>query len=244
MTLERLETVIFAALAPDADERVDRAGRSTYDFASDALKLVAREENSAGVVPLMIAIATANLGKGTSWWLAYLGLFEQIEFLPRAAIQLMQFFLNTPPTKAEPRAYVLRFLAYIGSPIKWEALPVGLRVEELAAQNPLVVADALVWGRRYDDACAVISRALAARQITGADIGQMVERWTRVVPPADRASIDAIGRLSTSAAPRHHAPVKPKFGDAVATFGRNMRGLSRFYPPARRPAAEPARQYG
>jgi hypothetical protein len=220
MTLQELKSLVEHALSPAADVEVDRSGRSLFDLAREAVRQFANDRRADELIEMLVQIGQRNRTRNAEWWLSFLDLFEETRTLmPRLGVRLFEFFLVSPPSDPEACAYFLRFLAYLDAPIRWNALSGSTSLDKLAKTAPLVVAESLVWAKKFAEAEVILTTALSAGKVTPDDLNEIAARWSDVLGSSANnfiASVQTLGNPAQPAAQRR----KPS---EISSFGQRVR---------------------
>jgi hypothetical protein len=226
--MDELIALIREALDPQADEDVDRSGRSEFDYAREYLLRLAGDGKSNQIVNALISVGSEGSSKDVEWWLSFLDLFEEIrEVTPGLGLRLANFLQEHPPKNLEARAYLIRFMAQLDVPISWDNLSGGASVDQIARVAPLVISEALVWNREYTRAKDQLRAALTAHIITWDDLSAMIARWRDVLGATARPFLEELAHLR---APQPHVVhhVAHKRGNEL--FRERLTKSSRYYP--------------
>lgn len=227
MTTEEFKALIEHALGPSADAEIDRSGRSEFDLAREAVRDLVLEKRAEELIGTLTDIGQRNRRRNVEWWLSFLDLFEEMkELMPRLGVKLLEFFLRTPPADLEARAYFLRFLVYLDAPVPWNDLPKESSVSTLAREAPLIVAESLVWAKKYAAALEILESTISTKQITSVDLKEIAPRWSDILGPSGDQFIGDIYALAA----RPNSPTTGQAHSAFLSFGkRQSTANSRFY---------------
>ena len=183
MTPAQARTYIASALTEEAAAYAGPDGSTPYDAACEWVSQLTEVEGPDHVIDLVLEIAQGGSGNEINWWLRLFGMLEEVRPLGHRAKQRLLELLDTnPPIDLEARAYLLRFLAYVGCAIPWQNLPAGLGLTDLNRHVPLVVADALVWANRSDQAKHLIVESRRRGLVHSNDLRAMAETWHEIAP--------------------------------------------------------------
>lgn len=221
LTHDQIKETVTSALTPEAVSIVDREGASDYNRAGELINELSRIGMSDEIVDILTEVGRENLAQDVSWWLRFLGFFDNIRLMTAAQrMKISDILGSSPPRDPEARAYILRFLAYSGCPIAWDRLSKSFDFSELLRTAPLIFADALVWAQKYDDAFDVVSAYLnngGPKDL----LSQMLERWTDLEPlPSSNEFLTRVKTLINGNDERFAA---------IENFGEDIRSISSGY---------------